>query len=725
MFELSAQLVGHTQDVRNVVAMNESQLASVSRDGSVRVWERDEDGLWNGHIAYISEKFVNSLTWDAQNGFLFFGGQDMIIYGVSGVHSMDQEPVYAFVGHEGNVCSLSGGFEMLVSCSWDKTARIWREGKEDKVLRGHLAAVWDAKVLKDGRVLTASADKSVKLWSADGHVLKSFDKLHSDVVRCLCVLEDGNHFVSGSNDGTLKLSNLDGTVLHEFVGHESFVYGVKQLPSGEVVSCGEDRTVRIWNLDGTPKQVITLPAVSIWTVDVFSNGDIAVGSSDKVIRVFTESEERRASEQDIEDLHKKVEHSSVNSQTMGFDESKLKPYSDLQNSGQKEGQIIVVKNPTGVIEAHQWSNGKWAKVGDVVSAAGNDNKVEYEGAKYDYVFDVDVEEGKPPLKLPVNANDNPYDVAEKFILRYELPQSYRDQIVQFIVTNTNSASFDQSQAAPTGVQDTTVGSGAVAGSGPRQDINYRILPVKQYLKLTSFDPDSLFNGIVKLNEKEKTFDDDALGAIGTALHDIDNNVELLYAHASIIKNQWNASHKTPAFDIVRILAPKLPSSEDLSDFIEEGLSEENPISTMLTTRMLANSFSNEIWGKELMGKPAVYDSIFQLLGSDYQNCKPQHRNNLAVAIATLVFNYSVYITETNNVNVLPIVADALNTKYGTSPMFLNSEEATYRLLVAYGNLSTVEPTLHQYAKSIAWIKRAKDKYGYIKRFEDILEDLYR
>lgn len=37
----------------------------------------------------------------------------------------------------------------------------------------------------------------------------------------------------------------------------------------------------------------------------------------------------------------------------------------------------------------------------------------FEGQQYDYVFDVDVEEGVPPLKLPVNKGDNPYDVADK------------------------------------------------------------------------------------------------------------------------------------------------------------------------------------------------------------------------------------------------------------------------------------------------------------------------
>ncbi|QEU59452.1 Doa1 [Kluyveromyces lactis] len=706
MYQLSAQLRGHTQDVRSVVSLSATQVASASRDGTVRIWNLGADGNWEGSITFSSEKFVNSLTYDAKQCVLFCGGQEKIIYGVSPLLALGQEPVYTLLGHEGNICSLSGDFESLVSSSWDKTAKVWTNGIVKWELKGHSASVWDAKLLNDGSVLTASADTTVKLWK-NGTLAKTFDKLHSDVVRNICILDDGNHFVSCSNDGTLKLSNLEGGILHEFIGHESFVYAVKQLPSGDIVSCGEDRTVRIWNVDGTIKQVITLPAISIWTVDVLPNGDIVVGSSDKIIRIFTENEQRLASQEEIASLQKQVEESAVNAQAMGFDESKLKPLSVLQKPGEKEGQIVVVKNENGVIEAHQFTGGSWSKVGDVLSSSGSDNKVEYEGKNYDFVFDVDIEEGKPPLKLPVNANDNPYDVADKFITRYELPTSYKDQIVQFIVTNTKSTTLDQ----PSDVSR-------------HADVNYKIFPVKNYLKLTSFNPDSLFNGIVKLNQAENTFDDDALGAIGSALHDVENNIELLYAHACIIKNQWKGN-KTPAYDIVRILTPKLPSSDDMSEFIEEGLSQENPISTMLTTRMLANCFSNQIWGKELMGKPALYDSVFQILDSDYPNCKPQQKDNLAIAIATLLFNYTVYVLESNDQQILPIIADVLNTKYGSSSLFLNSEEATYRLLIAYGNLATVEPSLHQYAKSISWIIRAKDKYGKIGRFEDVFEDLFR
>ena len=44
----------------------------------------------------------------------------------------------------------------------------------------------------------------------------------------------------------------------------------------------------------------------------------------------------------------------------------------------------------------------WQKIGEVVDAVGSGRKQLYEGKEYDYVFDVDIQDGVPPLKLPYN-----------------------------------------------------------------------------------------------------------------------------------------------------------------------------------------------------------------------------------------------------------------------------------------------------------------------------------
>lgn len=715
MYQLSATLKGHGQDVKDVVAIGETQLASASRDGTVMVWTKSEtDQQWQSVVINRRELFVNSICFRPKDGVVFYGAKDGLISGSPLFAQLGEDPVYTFIGHESNVCSLSNEGDNLVSGSWDKTAKVWQDGVIKWDLRGHEASVWDAKAvptMKD-HYLTASADRTIKLWHGDKCV-ETFVGIHNDVIRHLEFLDSGN-FASCSNDGRIKICNLKGVVLQTLEGHESFVYSIRAFPNGDLVSCGEDRSVRIWSSSGQLKQVITIPAVSVWCVDLLPNGDIVVGSSDSILRIFTESTQRMAPAAEIEQFKQELQDSSINSQVMGVDESKISPYEMLQSEGKKEGQIIVVKAPTGIVEAHRYSQGQWQKVGDVVSNSGSDQKKEFEGKLYDYVFDVDIEEGLPPLKLPVNANDNAYVIADQFLARYELPQSYRDQVVNFIFQNTSGVSLDPG-AAPAGATSEPVPTPA-----PTQ---FKILPVRQYLSIRNYNPDSIFMGITKLNAKEHTFTDENLAQIGTALHDLEQNWEVLFLFALTMRSKWTT--KTPAYDIVRLVVPQLSSSDDISEFIDEGLGNKDIAIAMLTVRIFVNCFTNEKWGVKLMASKNVYNSIFQTIETDFENAKSQQLQNMAIAVASLLVNYSSLIVQnpTTMADAVAPISDALNTKFGTQETFQSSEEAAYRLLVAFGNLSTVEPTLRQFASSISWIKNIKAYYGGILRFQEILLDI--
>ncbi|EDV12899.1 regulatory component of the proteasome pathway [Saccharomyces cerevisiae RM11-1a] len=712
-YQLSATLKGHDQDVRDVVAVDDSKVASVSRDGTVRLWSKDDQ--WLGTVVYTGQGFLNSVCYDSEKELLLFGGKDTMINGVPLFATSGEDPLYTLIGHQGNVCSLSFQDGVVISGSWDKTAKVWKEGSLVYNLQAHNASVWDAKVVSfsENKFLTASADKTIKLWQND-KVIKTFSGIHNDVVRHLAVVDDG-YFISCSNDGLIKLVDMHtGDVLRTYEGHESFVYCIKLLPNGDIVSCGEDRTVRIWSKEnGSLKQVITLPAISIWSVDCMSNGDIIVGSSDNLVRIFSQEKSRWASQDEINELSTQVEKSTISSKTIEFDESKLSPYEILQSPGRKEGQIVVVKSPQGTIEAHQFSNSSWKKVGDVVGAGatGNDKKIEFEGKTYDYVFDVDIEDGKPPLKLPINVSDNPYTAADDFLARYELPMSYRDQVVQFILKNTNGISLDQ--------PNDNASSSAVS---PSKTSVMKVLPVKQYLIMENYNPDTIFNGIVKINSNEKTFDDEILAQIGGALHDIDESWELLLSFANTIRSNWEI--KTPAYDIVRLIVKKLPYSSDINDYIEEGLGNKNITLTMLTVRILVNCFNNENWGVKLLESNQVYKSIFETIDTEFSQASAKQSQNLAIAVSTLIFNYSALVTKGNSdLELLPIVADAINTKYGPLEEYQECEEAAYRLTVAYGNLATVEPTLKQFANSVTWLANIKRSYGNVPRFKDIFDDL--
>lgn len=87
------------------------------------------------------------------------------------------------------------------------------------------------------------------------------------------------------------------------------------------------------------------------------------------------------------------------------------------------------------------------------------------------MFSVDIEDGKPPLKLPYNLTEDPWHAAQTFIHKNNLSQMFLDQVANFIIKNSGVGAL--SMAAPTpGYEDPfTGGSRYVPGSNTQSSMD--------------------------------------------------------------------------------------------------------------------------------------------------------------------------------------------------------------------------------------------------------------
>ncbi len=123
-----------------------------------------------------------------------------------------------------------------------------------RTLEGHYTSVLSVVVLPDGKgALSASNDGTLKLWDLEsGTVLRTMEGHRALVYSAVAVLPDGKRALSASYDGTLKLWNLEsGTVLRTMEGHRALVYSaVAVLPDGKrALSASYDGTLKLWNLE--------------------------------------------------------------------------------------------------------------------------------------------------------------------------------------------------------------------------------------------------------------------------------------------------------------------------------------------------------------------------------------------------------------------------------------------------------------------------------------------
>ncbi|TKX24956.1 ubiquitin homeostasis protein lub1 [Elsinoe australis] len=770
-FKLSATLTGHEDDVRAVVFPSSKTVLSASRDGTVRRWTltSPKPAIYDDTIAVQSSSFVNSLaivppSKQYPQGLIASAGKDTVIDVRQPDAAPDQNAERLLLGHAHNVCTLDAASDgkHLVSGGWDAQARIWdiARGETMVELKGHEASVWAVMVYDDSHIITGCADKHIRVFAPQGKLLHNIGPL-PDVVRALCKLPakhpSGAAFASAGNDQIIRLWTIDGVEVTQLHGHEAFIYSIGVTPdNGDIVSSSEDRTVRIWR-NNECIQTITHPAISVWAVAVCpETGDIATGTSDKIVRIFSRDPERQADAEVQKAFLDSVKGSSIPQQTTGDGQKINKetlPGPDFltSKSGTKEGQVQMIRQNDGSVTAHTWSSAaqQWINVGTVVdSAASSGRKVSHNGQDYDYVFDVDIEDGKPPLKLPYNTSDNPYETAQKFIANNELPVTYLDQVANFILQNTQGASIGAG-SQPSGPGRDPWGTEnryrpGEAGAPPPQADKPKSLPQTSYLSITTANLPAIRKKILELNDtedpsaklssEEVNLLESLIKQLTTTPQDPKPQPAQLQLVLKMVSS-WGSASKLPGLDLLRLCAvsPAFASGTSAGDGTIVDIlksancfspSEDRPNNTMMAFRILVNMFNtNE--GRLIVD--GAGDQIMTLPKS----FELTSNKNLSAAIATLLINYSVLLTsnapsaesrsrQERGSKVAPLAAGLLQHSADS--------ETVYRSLVALGTLLSLGETFRKEANQAMSLsalvgKVSSGQFGKEGRVKNLLDEI--
>lgn len=204
---------------------------------------------------------VTSFAFSPDGKTLGVGGGVPTVYGEVILYHLDTGALFQTLkGHTDVVYGLDflPDGKRLVTASGDKTLRLWNldKGETQKIMKDHADSVYAVKVTPDGkRIVSTGVDRSMKVWDAEtGKPLYSFNgRVHGDTAYTLTFSPDGSRMLTSSGDHTAKLWTLgdDPDTSKEFrslAGHEKAVHSAVFSPDGLLVATASaDGTVDLWS----------------------------------------------------------------------------------------------------------------------------------------------------------------------------------------------------------------------------------------------------------------------------------------------------------------------------------------------------------------------------------------------------------------------------------------------------------------------------------------------
>ncbi len=214
-------------------------------------------------LAKLSEQAADNQDYEAAARYAIAGlaGADWPLVGYPGSRAtvalrsadMLSSRIAILRGHNGSVGGIaySPDGTRIVTASADRTARIWdaKTGAQLAVLRGHDGTVRTAAYSPDGaRIVTASEDKTARIWDAktgaqlavlrgDGYFLGA------------AYSPDGRRIVTANDDNTARVWDAHtGAQMAVLRGHNGYVETAMYSPDGtRIVTASDDKTARIWD----------------------------------------------------------------------------------------------------------------------------------------------------------------------------------------------------------------------------------------------------------------------------------------------------------------------------------------------------------------------------------------------------------------------------------------------------------------------------------------------
>ncbi|KAF2737988.1 transcription initiation factor TFIID subunit 5 [Polyplosphaeria fusca] len=314
---------------RDTIPLPPSLARDVSMEVQKIIEHRDRykvEGRTGGIGPAVSvTMFTFHNTFDSINCIDFSGDNQLVAAGMAEsyirVWSLDGSPLQSnppdnaqpsssrrLVGHAGPVYAVAfspstsrpdmdgppTNSHHLLSASADKTVRLWSLDLWQCLVayRSHDNPIWDLQWGPNGHYfLTGSNDRTARLWSTDHIEPLRMYVGHDNDVDCVTFHPNNAYVFTGSCDRTIRMwSTAGGNPLRLFTGHTGNVTAIACSPDGKTLASADDKgSIILWNLESgrRKKRMRGHGKGGIWSLSWSVESTVLVSAgADKTVRVW-------------------------------------------------------------------------------------------------------------------------------------------------------------------------------------------------------------------------------------------------------------------------------------------------------------------------------------------------------------------------------------------------------------------------------------------------------
>jgi WD40 repeat protein len=287
------------KDEKEIAAAKDSQQ---SADARATQGKADLDAARKA--AADAEQPITTVAFSPDNLTLFTAGPDGLVRSWSADTGLACETLR---GHAGAVLALAMAPDgSILSASADRSVKIWDTSAAWKLLRT-LGSDADSSFVGRVSALAFSPDNAIlvtgggipsrsgelKLWAiSTGSLLREISDAHSDTIYGLSFSGDGKLLASCAADKFVKVFSMpEGKLIRPFEGHTHHVLGVSFRHDGRMLlSAGADNVMKLWDVvAGEQKKTITGYNAEITSVHYVGFTDSAlITTGDGQVRLIRE-----------------------------------------------------------------------------------------------------------------------------------------------------------------------------------------------------------------------------------------------------------------------------------------------------------------------------------------------------------------------------------------------------------------------------------------------------